>query len=107
MSEWLLLAAVLAMLLAPTIVETTRRFMRDRDRLMLATAMQAGGVDPGRFAQAQLGLAFAQALRACRACHHVDECMRWYGDGGERGAPPFCPNREALSRFAFRKDGRS
>ena len=105
MSSWFLLFAVVAMLFAPNIVEAVRRLKRDRDRLMLATAMRAGGVDPVRFSHARLGLALSQAIRTCRACSHVDECMRWYGDAGERGAPPFCPNAKALSAYAGRKTG--
>ena len=100
MSSWILLLAVVAMLFAPNIVEAVRRLKRDRDRLMLATAMRAGGVDPARFSRARLGLTLSQAVRACRACRHVDECMRWYGDAGVNGAPPFCPNAKALSAYA-------
>jgi hypothetical protein len=103
MWNWILLAAVLAMLLAPNIVESVRRTRAERDRLMLGAAMRAGGVDVARLSQAQLGLTLAKAVRACRGCYRVDECMRWYGDGGEHGAPPFCPNAAVLEAYADRK----
>lgn len=103
MTDWLLLAMVLAMLFAPNIVGWARSVRGERDRLMLGVAMRASGVDVARLSQARLGMTLANAVRTCRACRHVDACMRWYGDGAGRGAPPFCPNAELMSSYAERK----
>lgn len=102
MSNWILLAAVLTMLLAPNILAYARRLGAERDRLMLGHAMRAGDVDVARLSQARLGLALSQAIRVCRACPHVDACMRWYGEEAGRAAAPFCPNAELLSSYAKR-----
>lgn len=102
MSNWILLAAVLSMLLAPNIVNYVRRLASERDRLMLGHAMRASGVDVARLSQARLGLTLSQAIRVCRACHHVDACMRWYSEGAGRGPAPFCPNAKLLTSYAKR-----
>jgi hypothetical protein len=74
------------MLFAPWIVDALRWLRADREPLMIGAAMRKASMNADRLARAALVLRLAQAVRACRACSHVDDCMRWYDDDGNVGA---------------------
>ena len=70
----------------------------DRQARLMREMIHRLDIDLLEFAYDRLGTTYELARETCQTCINATACTAWLA-GADAGAPNFCPNLAALSRF--------